>query len=290
MAKACSNQKCGVVAASALVSIAEVLLKMGCADQAQQTAISAAKLLKQHPSSPNVPVSMHAEKQLRILKVQVCICVEGSDLEGAKRYLQSRSDLCETIGIGQPGFVQRYDTSCARNVKLCICGLKPIIMLLMQISSWTCSCNLWPLIQSSEALQSSPRSCTATARQTAGGSSCHSHWQPHVLLPSRHSEAGGWLELTYQVCNHLSAYQSLSKCFWAMLQIFCGTVISIDSKVVKSCPMHHSDPCLVEAFNCCQICSLLVVMSSTAMQCTVSYWVSKTCQGQLQGSDAGSAS
>ncbi|KAL0044361.1 hypothetical protein WJX82_002138 [Trebouxia sp. C0006] len=32
----------------------------------------------------------------------------GSDLEGAKRYLQSVSDLCETTGIDQPGFVQRY--------------------------------------------------------------------------------------------------------------------------------------------------------------------------------------
>ncbi len=146
MVQASSDQKYGVHAVSALVSIAEMLLKMGCTDQAQQTAMIAAKLLKQYPSSPNVPVNMHAEKQLRILKTQVYICVESSDLEGAKRYLQSLSDLCETTGIGQPGFVQRYDTSCVRNVKLCICGLKPTIMLLMQISSWTCSRKLWSLI------------------------------------------------------------------------------------------------------------------------------------------------
>ncbi len=83
MVQASSDQKYGVHAVSALVSIAEMLLKMGCTDQAQQTAMSAAKLLKQYPSSPNVPVNMHAEKQLRILKTQVYICVESSDLEGA---------------------------------------------------------------------------------------------------------------------------------------------------------------------------------------------------------------
>lgn len=164
MVLASSNQKYGVHAVSALVSIAEMLLKMGCVGQAQQTAISAAKLLKQYPSSPNVPVDIHAEQQLLILKKQVHVCVEGSDLEGAKRYLQSVSDLCETTGVDQPGFVQRYGNSCARNVKLCICGLMPTTMLLTQISSWTCSRKLWPLKQSSEALQSSPRSRTATAR------------------------------------------------------------------------------------------------------------------------------
>jgi len=118
MVQASSDQKYGVHAVSALVSIAEVLLKMSCTDQAQQTAISAAKLLKQYPSSSHVPVNKYAEQQLRILKIQVYICVEGSDLEGAKRYLQSVSDLCETTGIDQPGFVQRYGTSCAPNVQL----------------------------------------------------------------------------------------------------------------------------------------------------------------------------
>lgn len=107
MAQASSDQKYGVHAVSALVSIADVLLKMGCADQAQQTAARAAKLLKQYPSSPNVPADMCAKQQLRILKTQMYICVEGSDVEGATRYQQSRSDLCETTGIGQPGFVQR---------------------------------------------------------------------------------------------------------------------------------------------------------------------------------------
>ncbi len=86
MARVSSDQKYGVHAVSALVSIAEMLLKMGCTDQAQHTAISAAELLQQYPSSPNVPVNMHAEQQLLILKTQVYICVEGSDLEGAKRY------------------------------------------------------------------------------------------------------------------------------------------------------------------------------------------------------------
>ncbi len=122
-----------------------MLLKMGCVEQAQQTAISAAKLLKQYPSSPNVPLHVHAEQQLLILRTQVYICVEGSDLEGAKRYLQSVLDLCETTGIDQPGFVQRYDNSCVRNVKLCVCGMTLTAMLLMQISSWTCSRKFWPL-------------------------------------------------------------------------------------------------------------------------------------------------
>ncbi len=164
MVRASSDQKYGVLAVSALVSISDMLLKMGRTDQAQQTAISAAKLLKQYPSSTSVPVNMHSEQQLLILKIHVYICVEGSDLEGAKRYLQSVSDLCRTTGIDQPGFVQTYDNSCVRNVKLCICGLMPTTMLLMQISSWTCSCKLWPLNRSSEALQGSPRSCTASAR------------------------------------------------------------------------------------------------------------------------------
>ena len=146
MAQASSDQKCGVVAASVLVSIAQVLLKMDCADQAQQTAISAAKLLKQYPSSPNVPLNIHAEQQLLILRLQVYICVEGSDLEGAKHYSQSVSDLCRTTGVDPPGFIQRYDHSCICNVKLCICGLTPTTLLRMQISSWTCSRKLWPLI------------------------------------------------------------------------------------------------------------------------------------------------